>query len=84
MAPFIEARRLWGDFHDTLIVNISRAIQRQLPDADVTVALQPIVTGIYEASRYFGEMKYDQPIQPPLAAEEAALLSDFLASGTTE
>src|SRR3954453_18093484 len=32
MDPFIEARHLWGDFHDNLIVDIQRAIQRQLPD----------------------------------------------------
>ena len=31
MDPFIEAQRLWGDFHDNLIIDMQRAIQRQLP-----------------------------------------------------
>src|SRR5437868_5133719 len=29
--PFIEARHLWGDFHDNFIVALQSAIQRQLP-----------------------------------------------------
>jgi hypothetical protein len=31
MDPFIEGQRLWGDFHDDFIIEIKRAIQRQLP-----------------------------------------------------
>jgi hypothetical protein len=31
MDPFIEGQGLWGDFHDNFIIEIQRAIQRQLP-----------------------------------------------------
>jgi hypothetical protein len=31
MDPYIEARRLWGDFHDELIVEIKRAVGTALP-----------------------------------------------------
>ncbi len=31
MDPFIEAQGLWGDFHDNFIIDVQRAIQRQLP-----------------------------------------------------
>jgi hypothetical protein len=50
------------------------------PDSDVAIPLQPLVSDIYESSRYFDDMKYDQPIRPPLSAEEAKLLADFLAA----
>ena len=31
MDPFIEAQRLWGDFHDDFIIELKRTIQQQLP-----------------------------------------------------
>lgn len=31
MDPFIESHHLWGDFHDNFVIDIQRAIQRQLP-----------------------------------------------------
>ncbi|HEY2411689.1 MAG TPA: DUF4058 family protein [Pirellulaceae bacterium] len=31
MDPFIEGQGLWGDFHDDFIIEMKRAIQRQLP-----------------------------------------------------
>jgi hypothetical protein len=43
-------------------------------DGDVAVALQPIVSQIFTRSRYFADMKYDQPIRLPLSAGELALL----------
>ena len=48
------------------------------PDDDVAVALQPIVTDIFETSRYDGDVKYDQPIQPPLTSEEQQVVAEFL------
>lgn len=45
------------------------------PDADVVVALQPIVSNIYEIGRYFSNINYDKPLQPPLSADEARLLA---------
>jgi hypothetical protein len=32
MDPFIEARKLWGDFHHALIQDIKKALNQQLPD----------------------------------------------------
>lgn len=51
------------------------------PDADVAVALQPIVSDIFETSRYDGDVRYAQPIQPPLTAEEQRAVDAFLQSG---
>jgi hypothetical protein len=49
-------------------------------DSDVAVALQPLVSDIYAVSRYFDDMNYGEPIRPPLAQEEAKLLTDFLST----
>lgn len=50
------------------------------PDGDIAVELQPLVSDIYESSRYFDDMRYEETIQPPLRADEAQWLSEFLAS----
>jgi len=50
------------------------------PDEDVPIALQPIVADIFESSRYFDDMKYGDPIHPPLHPDEAGVLAGFLAS----
>jgi hypothetical protein len=50
------------------------------PDGDLAVPLQPIVAGIYEGSRYFDDMKYEEPIHPPLSEAEAQHLANFLAT----
>jgi len=52
------------------------AIPLDPPDADVAVALQPIVETIYELSRYAVQLRYDRPIQPPLTSEEARLAAE--------
>ena len=49
-------------------------------DRDVAVPLQPIIDGIYQTSRYFDDMKYDQPIRPALSADEARHVAEFLSS----
>lgn len=54
------------------------------PDPDIVIALQPLVEEIYERSRYFDDMKYGEPIKPPLAPDEARFLTGFLAEGKTE
>jgi hypothetical protein len=54
------------------------------PDADVPLALQPIVSEIFEGARYFDDMKYDQPIDPPLAPDEQQIVAQFLQSRKPE
>jgi hypothetical protein len=44
------------------------------PDADVPLALQPLVEGVYERSRYAREIDYARPLRPPLPAEDIAWL----------
>jgi hypothetical protein len=48
------------------------------PDGDVAVALQGLATSIFEGSRYAEDMQYERPIQPPLAADEMHMLSQYL------
>jgi hypothetical protein len=48
------------------------------PDDDVAVELQPIVSDIFETSRYDGDVKYHEPIQPPLSSDEQRLVTEFL------
>lgn len=44
------------------------------PDPDLILELQPLIDAIYSHSRYTRRLRYDAPIDPPLSAEEAALL----------
>jgi hypothetical protein len=48
------------------------------PDADLELALQPLIEGIYERSRYGDDIDYSRPLKPPLAAEEIAWLEKRL------
>jgi len=48
------------------------------PDADVVIALQPLVSEIYESSRYATDIQYDQPIRPPLNSEEQLVVAEHL------
>jgi hypothetical protein len=45
------------------------------PDLDVVLDLQPLVTAIYERSRYDRDIDYRQPVDPPPSAAEAACLT---------
>ena len=49
------------------------------PDADVPLALQPLVESVYERSRYAREIDYQQPLRPPLPAEDIAWLQSQVA-----
>jgi hypothetical protein len=48
------------------------------PEADLTLALQPLVEAIYKRSRYGEDIDYARPLAPPLTAEEAAWLAKRL------
>jgi hypothetical protein len=50
-------------------------------DGDLAVALQPVVSQIFARSRYYADMKYDQPIRPPLSADELLLLEAIKSKG---
>jgi hypothetical protein len=52
------------------------------PDPDVTLALQPIVDGIYERSRYGRELDYHRPLRPAWTAEDAAWVAGRLSAST--
>lgn len=66
---------IWPAF--TLQPLPSIAIPLQPPDADVAIALQPIVDEIYEAAAYAGDIDYAQPIEPPLSQAKAEVLATF-------
>jgi hypothetical protein len=51
------------------------AIPLERPDPDLAIALQPIVDTIYDLSRYATQIRYDRHLDPPLEAEEAALIT---------
>jgi hypothetical protein len=53
------------------------------PDADIPLALQTLVNGIYERSRYRREIDYHQPLRPPLPAADLAWLEERLRAVPT-
>jgi hypothetical protein len=48
------------------------------PDADVPLALQPLVNAIYERSRYRREIDYREPLRPVLPAPDVTWLEEQL------
>lgn len=44
------------------------------PDADLPLALQPMIDAVYARSRYGRRIEYTRPLTPPLAPEEVAWL----------
>jgi hypothetical protein len=44
------------------------------PDADIPLALQPLIAAVYERSRYARRFDYAKPLTPPLPAEATAWL----------
>jgi hypothetical protein len=44
------------------------------PDADITIALQPLVEAVYARSHYERDIDYRRPLTPPVSAAEAAWL----------
>jgi hypothetical protein len=48
------------------------------PDADVPLALQPLVDAVYTRSRYALSIKYDRPLEPPLPPKDAEWLQQQL------
>ncbi len=48
------------------------------PDSDVTLALQPMIDGIYQRSRYERSIDYSKPLIPFLGAADTAWLKQQL------
>ncbi len=48
------------------------------PDADIPVALQPMIEAVYARSRYHDDIDYSQPLAPPLTGEQLAWLEGRL------
>jgi hypothetical protein len=46
------------------------------PDPDLILNLQPLIDTIYGQSRYTRRLRYDDPIEPSLTAEEATFLQN--------
>jgi hypothetical protein len=49
------------------------------PDADITLALQPLVEAVYLHSHYDRDVDYRRPLQPPLRTSDIAWLDERLA-----
>jgi Protein of unknown function (DUF4058) len=51
---------------------------------DLTIALQPILTGVYDAGQYTRRVRYNEPLPPPeLTAEQQAWVAERLQARTT-
>lgn len=48
------------------------------PDPDVPLALQPLITAIYDLSRYARRLDYSKPLKSPLPADVAGWLEERL------
>lgn len=48
------------------------------PDADVRLDLQPLIAGVYERSRYSGDLDYSRSLRPALTDDESAWLAEKL------
>jgi hypothetical protein len=51
------------------------AVPLEKGDAELRVSLQSAVHFVFDASRYWQDARYDEPILPPLSSDEAALIS---------
>jgi hypothetical protein len=69
----VPACHVWPAFATQPLPDLDVPLERT--DADVTIPLQACVDFVYEASRYGQDVRYDEPIVPPLTSEEAALVS---------
>jgi hypothetical protein len=49
-------------------------------DADLPLALQPMIDAIYARGRYHRSIDYSRPLSPPLLAKEQAWLTERLAT----
>lgn len=50
------------------------------PDADIPLALQPMIEAVYERSRYARRLDYQKALNPLLSPEESAGLADWLGT----
>jgi Protein of unknown function (DUF4058) len=53
------------------------------PDADITLALQPMIEAIYARSRYHRSIDYSRPLSPSLGDEDTAWLAEQLRARTS-
>jgi hypothetical protein len=68
--------RVWPAFFDRPLPAIPIPLSR--PDPDLTLELQPLLDAIYQSGGYRADVDYDQPLKPPLSAEQAAWLAQQL------
>ncbi len=65
--------RVWPTFSTQKVQPIP--IPLLPPDDDLILELQPLIDTIYGRSRYPRRLRYNEPIDPPLSAEEGAFLA---------
>jgi hypothetical protein len=68
--------QVWRAYFDRPLPVIPVPLSK--PDADLELALQPLIEGIHERSRYDEDIDYSRPLTPPLTAEEKAWLEKRL------
>jgi hypothetical protein len=64
--------RVWATYFDQPLPEIP--VPLASPDADLTLALQPMIDAIYERSRYGRRIDYGKPLDPPLTQKETTWL----------
>jgi hypothetical protein len=74
--------RVWPAFIDRPLPSIPVPLSRS--DADLTLALQPLVDAIYERGRYREEIDYTAPLPVPLSTEQSAWLAQQLVDQERE
>jgi hypothetical protein len=68
--------RAWPAHFDRPLPTIPIPLSK--PDPDIALALQPLVDGIYERSRYDHSIDYARPLKPPLTEKQATWLKGLL------
>lgn len=64
--------RVWPGFSTQPLPEVPIPLAR--PDPDLLLGIQPAIDAVLARSRYDRRMRYAEPIQPPLAGDEVALL----------
>lgn len=74
--------RVWPAYSDRPLPTFPVPLQKK--DADIRIALQPLVDAIYKRGRYWARIDYTKPIEPPLSVEETAAMKRQLAESQSE
>ncbi len=72
------ACRVWPAHFTKRLPNLPIPLLK--PDADIVLPMQKFVDDIYEQFRYYRDLDYKQPLNPPLTADESAWLAARLAT----